>query len=160
MKNINKFFIEKYNVLKKIYLFIFVFIVITFIIFLIIMLPRGILITYEKNQNTNTVIEMLRYASPDFHVKDNAHIVSVEYTSYWHDFKLRVKYLEDNIENECELIIDGNNKVKNYFVNNGTDIQSTFVKPIIKIYKFIFIFILMIGIFFMVYYYNYVRCNK
>ena len=141
MKNLRTFNI------KKIYVILLIITIITFILFALFAFPRGRIIKYEDEQNTNTVVEMLKYASNYIDISNNSHIKSIEYTTCFHDFKLLITYIEDGCLKKSEVIINGNNKTRNYFSNNGIDIQETIVKPIMQIYKFIFIILVIIGVY-------------
>lgn len=138
--------------IKKIYVTLLIITIITFILFALFVFPHGRIIKYGDEQNTNTVIEMLQYANNHIDISNDSHIKSIEYNTYGHDFKLLITYIEDGSIKKSDVIINGNNKTRDYFSNNGIDIQETIVKPFIQIYQFIFIILVIIGI--------YILCKK
>lgn len=132
--------------MKKIYATLLIITISTFILFVLFVFPHGRIIKYADEQNTNTIIEMLQYANNHIDISNDSHIKSIEYNTYGHDFKLLITYIEDGVFKKSEVIINGNNKTRDYFSNNGIDIQDSIVRPFMHIYAFIIIILVIIGV--------------
>lgn len=104
-------------------------------------ISRGSVIKYDKQQNTSTVLEMINYSSiGDVPISNEAHIESIEYMSDFHNYKLKIKYLENG--ESKKVIIRMNNKdsiIHDYFNETGTNVNNSIFSLIVNIYKFIFL---------------------
>lgn len=73
-------------------------------------------------------------------ISEEAHIESVEYMSDFHNYKLKIKYFENG---ELKKVVVGMNDrdtiIRNYFRDNGTNINNFIFPFVINAYKFIFL---------------------
>ena len=126
---------------KKVYIIAFIITVVSFIAFFLYSISRGSVIKYDKQQNTSTVLEMINYSSiGDVPIGNEAHIESIEYMSDFHNYKLKIKYLENG--ESKKVIIRMNNKdsiIHDYFNETGTSVNNSIFSLIANIYKFIFL---------------------
>lgn len=126
---------------KKVYIIAFIITVVSFIAFFLYSISRGSVIKYDKQQNTSTVLEMINYSSiGDVPISNEAHIESIEYMSDFHNYKLKIKYLENG--ESKKVIIRMNNKdsiIHDYFNETGTSVNNSIFSLIVNIYKFIFL---------------------
>lgn len=126
---------------KKVYIISFIITVVSFIAFFLYSISRGSVIKYDKQQNTSTVLEMINYSSiGDVPISNEAHIESIEYMSDFHNYKLKIKYLENG--ESKKVIIRMNNKdsiIHDYFNETGTSVNNSIFSLIVNIYKFIFL---------------------
>ena len=84
---------------------------------------------------------MINYSSiGDVPIGNEAHIESIEYMSDFHNYKLKIKYLENG--ESKKVIIRMNNKdsiIHDYFNETGTSVNNSIFSLIANIYKFIFL---------------------
>lgn len=131
---------------KKIYIITFIITVVSFIVFFSYAIFHGSVIKYDKQQNTSTILEMINYSSiGEVPISNEAHIESVEYMSDFHNYKIKIRYLENG--KSKDIIVNMQDKdsiIRDYFKDNGTGISESMFSLIINIYKFVFLTLLII----------------
>ena len=126
---------------KKVYIITLIIAVVSFIVFFSYAIFHGSVIKYDKQQNTNTILEMINYSSiGEVSISNEAHIESVEYMSDFHNYKLKIRYLENGkLKDVVVSMQDKDSIIRDYFKDNGTSISESMFSLIINIYKFIFL---------------------
>lgn len=126
---------------KKVYILTLIITVVSFIVFFSYTISHGSVIKYDKQQNTNTILEMINYSSiGEVSISNEAHIESVEYMSDFHNYKLKIRYLENGESKETIIKMQDNDSIiRDYFMDNGTNMSESMFSLIINIYKFIFL---------------------
>ena len=65
---------------------------------------------------------------------------SVEYMSDFHNYKLKIRYLENGKSKDVVVSMqDKDSIIRDYFKDNGTSISESMFSLIINIYKFVFL---------------------
>lgn len=126
---------------KKVYIITFIITVVSFIVFFLYAISHGSVIKYDKQQNTSTILEMINYSSiGEVSISNEAHIESVEYMSDFHNYKLKIRYLENRKSKDVVVSMqDKDSIIRDYFKDNGTGISESMFSLIINIYKFVFL---------------------
>ena len=126
---------------KKVYILTLIITVVSFIVFFSYTISHGRVIKYDKQQNTSTILEMINYSSiGEVSISNEAHIESVEYMSDFHNYKLKIRYLENGESKDVIVSMqDKDSIIRDYFKDNGTNIGNSMFSLIINIYKFIFL---------------------
>ena len=126
---------------KKVYILTLIITGVSFIVFFSYTISHGSVIKYDKQQNTNTILEMINYSSiGEVSISNEAHIESVEYMSDFHNYKLKIRYLENGESKETIIKMQDNDSIiRDYFMDNGTNMSESMFSLIINIYKFIFL---------------------
>ncbi len=136
---------------KKVYIITLIITVVSFIVFFSYTISHGRVIKYDKQQNTSTILEMINYSSiGKVSISNEAHIESVEYMPDFHNYKLKIRYLENGKSKDIMVSMqDKDSIIRDYFKDNGTGISESMFSLIINIYKFIFLtlFIILVLIF-------------
>ena len=136
---------------KTVYILTLIITVVSFIVFFSYTISHGSVIKYDKQQDTSIILEMINYSSiGEVPISNEAHIESVEYMSDFHNYKLKIRYLENG--KSKDIIVNMQDKdsiIRDYFKDNGTGISESMFSLIINIYKFIFLtlFIILVLIF-------------
>ena len=126
---------------KKIYIITFIITVVSFIVFFSYAIFHGSVIKYDKQQNTSTILEMINYSSiGEVSISNEAHIESVEYMSDFHNYKLKIRYFENGRSKDVIVNMQDNDSIiRDYFMDNGTNMNESMFSLIINIYKFVFL---------------------
>ena len=126
---------------KKVYIITLIITVVSFIVFFSYTISHGRVIKYDKQQNTSTILEMINYSSiGEVSISNEAHIESVEYMSDFHNYKLKIRYLENGKSKDVVVSMqDKDSIIRDYFKDNGTSISESMFSLIINIYKFVFL---------------------
>ena len=126
---------------KKIYIINLIITVVSFIVFFSYTISHGSVIKYDEQQNTSTILEMINYSSiGEVPISNEAHIESVEYMSDFHNYKLKIRYLENGKSKDVMVSMqDKDSIIRDYFKDNGTSISESMFSLIINIYKFVFL---------------------
>lgn len=126
---------------KKVYIITFIITVVSFIVFFLYAIFHGSVIKYDKQQNTSTILEMINYSSiGEVSISNEAHIESVEYMSDFHNYKLKIRYLENGKSKDVVVSMqDKDSIIRDYFKDNGTSMSESMFSLIINIYKFVFL---------------------
>ena len=126
---------------KKVYIITLIITVVSFIVFFSYTISHGRVIKYDKQQNTSTILEMINYSSiGEVSISNEAHIESVEYMSDFHNYKLKIRYLENGKSKDVVVSMqDKDSIIRDYFKDNGTGISESMFSLIINIYKFVFL---------------------
>lgn len=127
--------------LKKVYILTLIITVVSFIVFFSYTISHGSVIKYDKQQDTSIILEMINYSSiSEVPISNEAHIESVEYMSDFHNYKLKIRYLENGESKETIIKMQDNDSIiRDYFMDNGTNMSESMFSLIITIYKFIFL---------------------
>ena len=126
---------------KKVYILTLIITVVSFIVFFSYTISHGSIIKYDKQQDTSIILEMINYSSiGEVPISNEAHIESVEYMSDFHNYKLKIRYLENGESKETIIKMQDNDSIiRDYFMDNGTSMSESMFSLIINIYKFIFL---------------------
>lgn len=126
---------------KKVYILTLIITVVSFIVFFSYTISHGSIIKYDKQQDTSIILEMINYSSiGEVPISNEAHIESVEYMSDFHNYKLKIRYLENGKSKDVIVSMQDNDSIiRDYFKDNGTNISNSMFSLIINIYKFIFL---------------------
>ena len=126
---------------KKVYIITFIITVVSFIVFFSYTISHGSIIKYDKQQDTSIILEMINYSSiGEVPISNEAHIESVEYMSDFHNYKLKIRYLENGKSKDVVVSMqDKDSIIRDYFKDNGTGISESMFSLIINIYKFVFL---------------------
>ena len=126
---------------KKVYILTLLITVVSFIVFFSYTISHGSIIKYDKQQDTSIILEMINYSSiGEVPISNEAHIESVEYMSDFHNYKLKIRYLENGKSKDVIVSMQDNDSIiRDYFKDNGTNISNSMFSLIINIYKFIFL---------------------
>lgn len=126
---------------KKVYIITFIITVVSFIVFFSYAIFHGSVIKYDEQQNTSTILEMINYSSiGEVPISNEAHIESVEYMSDFHNYKLKIRYLENGRSKDVIVNMQDNDSIiRDYFMDNGTNMNESMFSLIINIYKFVFL---------------------
>lgn len=126
---------------KKVYILTLIITVVSFIVFFSYTISHGSIIKYDKQQDTSIILEMINYSSiGEVSISNEAHIESVEYMSDFHNYKLKIRYLENGESKETIIKMQDNDSIiRDYFMDNGTNMSESMFSLIITIYKFIFL---------------------
>lgn len=126
---------------KKVYILTLIITVVSFIVFFSYTISHGSIIKYDKQQDTSIILEMINYSSiGEVSISNEAHIESVEYMSDFHNYKLKIRYLENGKSKDVIVSMQDNDSIiRDYFKDNGTNISNSMFSLIINIYKFIFL---------------------
>ena len=126
---------------KTVYILTLIITVVSFIVFFSYTISHGSVIKYDKQQDTSIILEMINYSSiGEVPISNEAHIESVEYMSDFHNYKLKIKYLENGkLKDVVVSMQDKDSIIRDYFKDNGTSISESMFSLIINIYKFIFL---------------------
>ena len=126
---------------KKVYILTLIITVVSFIVFFSYTISHGSIIKYDKQQDTSIILEMINYSSiGEVPISNEAHIESVEYMSDFHNYKLKIRYLENGKSKDFIVSMQDNDSIiRDYFKDNGTNISNSMFSLIINIYKFIFL---------------------
>ena len=126
---------------KTVYILTLIITVVSFIVFFSYTISHGSVIKYDKQQDTSIILEMINYSSiGEVPISNEAHIESVEYMSDFHNYKLKIRYLENGKSKDIMVSMqDKDSIIRDYFKDNGTGISESMFSLIINIYKFIFL---------------------
>ena len=126
---------------KKVYILPLIITVVSFIVFFSYTISHCSIIKYDKQQDTSIILEMINYSSiGEVPISNEAHIESVEYMSDFHNYKLKIRYLENGKSKDVIVSMQDNDSIiRDYFKDNGTNISNSMFSLIINIYKFIFL---------------------
>lgn len=126
---------------KKVYIITLIIAVVSFIVFFSYAIFHGSVIKYDKQQDTSIILEMINYSSiGEVPISNEVHIESVEYMSDFHNYKLKIRYLENGESKETIIKMQDNDSIiRDYFMDNGTNMSESMFSLIINIYKFIFL---------------------
>ena len=126
---------------KKVYILTLIITVVSFIVFFSYTISHGSIIKYDKQQDTSIILEMINYSSiGEVPISNEAHIEIVEYMSDFHNYKLKIRYLENGKSKDVIVSMQDNDSIiRDYFKDNGTNISNSMFSLIINIYKFIFL---------------------
>ena len=126
---------------KKVYILTLIITVVSFIVFFSYTIFHGRVIKYDKQQNTSTILEMINYSSiGEVSISNEAHIESVEYMSDFHNYKLKIRYFENGRSKDVIVNMQDNDSIiRDYFMDNGTNMNESMFSLIINIYKFVFL---------------------
>lgn len=126
---------------KKVYILTLIITVVSFIVFFSYTISHGSIIKYDKQQDTSIILEMINYSSiGEVPISNEAHIESVEYMSDFHNYKIKIRYLENGKSKDVIVSMQDNDSIiRDYFKDNGTNISNSMFSLIINIYKFIFL---------------------
>lgn len=84
---------------------------------------------------------MINYSSiGEVSISNEAHIESVEYMSDFHNYKLKIRYFENGRSKDVIVNMQDNDSIiRDYFMDNGTNMNESMFSLIINIYKFVFL---------------------